>query len=140
MVDFNWRSSVCNACQLWDPFSNKGMQSLEAVQKFPCKVCLKQWNLDYTSTLQMLGLPSLSVCRQYLKLTTMYSTVNDRMYCPPSILVTCLKISIALVHSTSSDLLHILIIIMYYSFVPSVISSWNYLPDSVNSNRSYIKQ
>ena len=30
------------ACQLWDPFLNKGMQSLEAVQKFACKVCLKQ--------------------------------------------------------------------------------------------------
>ena len=28
------------ACQLWDPFLNKGMQSLKAVQKFACKVCL----------------------------------------------------------------------------------------------------
>ena len=37
------------ACQLWDPFSSKCMQSLEAVQKFTCKVCLKQWNLEYES-------------------------------------------------------------------------------------------
>ena len=44
------------ACQLWDPFLNKGMQSLEAVQKFVCKVCLKQWDLDYDSMLQLLNL------------------------------------------------------------------------------------
>ena len=49
------------ACQLWDPFLNKGMQSLEAVQKFACKVCLKQWDLDYDSMLQLLNLPRLSV-------------------------------------------------------------------------------
>ena len=42
------------ACQLWDPFTNKCIQSLEAVQKFACKFCLKQWDLDYDSMLQML--------------------------------------------------------------------------------------
>ena len=35
------------ACQCWDPFSNKDMRWLEAVQKFACKICLKQWDLDY---------------------------------------------------------------------------------------------
>ena len=41
------------------------MQSLEAVA---CKVCLKQWDLDYESMLQLLDLPYLSVRRKYLKL------------------------------------------------------------------------
>ena len=75
------------ACQPWDPFLNKGMQSLEAVQKFACKVCLKQWDLDYDSMLQLLNLPCLSVHREYLKLTTMYNIVSGHMYFPPSIFV-----------------------------------------------------
>ena len=32
---------------LADISHKKNMQSLEAVQKFACKVCLKQWDLDY---------------------------------------------------------------------------------------------
>ena len=63
------------ACQLWDPFLNKGMQSLEAVQKFACEVCLKQWDLDYDSMLQLLNLPRLSVHRKYLKLSTILLVV-----------------------------------------------------------------
>jgi len=45
------------ACQLWDPYTNKDAQLLEDVQKFVCKVCLKQWNIDYHSMLCLLGLP-----------------------------------------------------------------------------------
>ena len=75
------------ACQLWGPFLNKGMQSLEPVQKFACKVRLKQWDMDYDSMLQLLNLPSLSVCRKYLKLTTMYNIVSGHMDFPSSIFV-----------------------------------------------------
>ena len=74
-------------CQLWDPFLNKGMQSLEAVQKFACKVCLKQRDLNYDSMFQLLNLPHLSVRRKYLKLTTMYNIVNGHMDFPSSIFV-----------------------------------------------------
>ena len=62
------------------------MQCLEAVKKFACKVCLKMWNLDYESMLQMLGLPCLSVRRKYLKPTTTYYIVSH-MYYPSSIFV-----------------------------------------------------
>ena len=61
------------------------MQSLEAVQKFDCKVCLKQWDLNYDSMLQLLNLPHLSVRHKYLKLTTMYNIVSGHMYFPSSI-------------------------------------------------------
>ena len=99
------------ACQLWDPFLNKGMQSLETVQKFACKVCLKQWDLDYDSMLQLLNLPRLSVRREYLKLTTMYNIVSGHMYFH---LVSLYKVTyhttlIAQVHLTLLDHLHILI-------------------------------
>jgi len=37
---------------LWDPFTNKVLQSLETIQKFAHKVCLKQWDLDYDAIAQ----------------------------------------------------------------------------------------
>ena len=35
------------ACQLWDPFTQNGINTLESVQKLVCKVCLKRWDLDW---------------------------------------------------------------------------------------------
>ena len=72
------------ACLLWDPFLNKSMQSLEAVQRFACKVCLKQWDLDYDSMLQLLNLPCPSVRHKYFKLTTMYNIVSGHVHFPSS--------------------------------------------------------
>ena len=63
------------ACQLWDPYTSKSWLSLEAVQKFACKVCLKMWDLDYNTMLQLLNLPPLSVRREYLKITAMYTII-----------------------------------------------------------------
>lgn len=57
--------------------------NLEAVQKFACKVGLKQWNLDYESMLQMFGLPSFVSS----SLTTMYNIVSGHISYPPSIFV-----------------------------------------------------
>ena len=39
------------ACQLWDPYTTK---------KFACKVCLKQWDMNYESMLEQLDLTPLS--------------------------------------------------------------------------------
>ena len=66
------RPHLVYAYQLSDTFSNKGMQSLKAVQKCACKVCLKRRYLHYDSMLQLLKLYLLLVRRKYLKLTTMY--------------------------------------------------------------------
>jgi len=40
------------ACQLWDHYINKMSQNLESIQKFACRVCLKQWDLSYNCMLQ----------------------------------------------------------------------------------------
>ena len=113
------------------PF-NKGMQSLKAVHKFACKVCHKQWDLDYDSMLELLNLPLLSVCRKYLKLTTIYNIVSGHMYFPSSIF---LQSNLPYQFICTSTLNFIRPFAhtnyMYYSFVPSVVSSWNNLPDSV---------
>jgi len=43
------KTSSSDASQLWDLYTSQGIQSLESIQKFACKVCLKQWDLDYKS-------------------------------------------------------------------------------------------
>ena len=50
------------ASQSWDPYTSQGIRSLESIQKLACKVCLKQWDLDYNSMLQLLDIPPLSTC------------------------------------------------------------------------------
>jgi len=69
-------------CQLWDPNTTKGIQSLELVQKFACEVCLKQWDMNYENMFEQLDLTPLSQCRKLLKLPTMYNIVNDSAYFP----------------------------------------------------------
>ena len=71
------------ACQLWDPYTSKSWLSLEAVQKFACKVCLKMWDLDYNNMLQLLNLPPLSVRREYLKLTAIYVQYSKWLFILP---------------------------------------------------------
>jgi len=53
---------------LWDPYTYKNISMLEPVQKFACKVCLKQWELDCDSMLHLLGITRLSTRQQSLKL------------------------------------------------------------------------
>ena len=48
------RSHLEYACQLWDPYTVKGIDSLEAVQCFACRVCLKTWNITYDDMLHKL--------------------------------------------------------------------------------------
>ena len=54
------RAHLEYAYQLWDPYTDKGTQALESVQKFACEVRLKRWDMDYESMLQQLELTSLS--------------------------------------------------------------------------------
>ena len=105
----------------------KGIHALESVQKFACKVCLKRWDMDYESILQQLELTSLSQRRKFLKLTTMYNIINDfpigyfvQNYFPYSSnhgILQCIR------PFARTNYLH-------SSFVPSIISLWNNLPES----------
>ena len=122
------------ACQLWDPYTDKGTQALESVQKFACKVCLKRWDMDYESMLQQLELTSLSQRRNFLKLTTMYNIINGTLYFPTGYFV-----QNYFPYSSSHGTLNYIrpfarTNYLYSSFVPSVISLWNNLPDSVKTS------
>ena len=121
------------ACQLWDPYSTEGIYSLESVQKFACRVyiyiCLKQWNLDYDSMLELLDIPLLAARRKYLKLTTMYNIVHNNLYFPTDIFVQH-NFPYSSYHHISSNFVLPFARTQYLfsSFVPSVITAWNSLP------------
>ena len=79
------------ACQLWDPFTQNGINTLESVQKCACKICLKRWDLDYDSMLAQLNIPKLTTRRKYLKLTTMYNITRGNYYFPSGFFCTKLQ-------------------------------------------------
>ena len=120
------------ASQLWGPYTNKGIQSLESVQKFACKVCLQQWNLaiDYDSMLQLLNFPPLSTRRNFLKLTTMYKIIGNFSYFPPGVFVQH-NFPYSTNQHTNFSRPFARTQYMFSSFVPSVITLWNALPNSV---------
>ena len=70
------------ASQVWDPHLLKDQQTLENIQKFACRVCLKQWDLSYPTMLRTLSIPTLAARRKQLKLCTFFSYVNGLSIAP----------------------------------------------------------
>ena len=64
----NIRPHLEYACQVWDPYLKKDIDSLESVQKFAMRVCSKQWDADYPTLLSSLNLPTLAARRKRMKL------------------------------------------------------------------------
>ena len=75
------------ASQVWNPHMQKDIDQLERVQKFALRMCVKQWDVDYTDLLTHFNLPSLANCRRYLSLNTMYEIVHNLVYFPQGIFV-----------------------------------------------------
>ena len=103
-------------CQLWDPYTDKGTQALESAQAFACKVCLKQWDMDYENMLEQLELTSLSQRRKFLKLTTMYNIINGTLYFPIGYFVQIISHIPVVILLITLDLLLILIICICHLF------------------------
>ena len=70
------------ASQVWDPYLLKDQQTLESVQKFACQVCLKRWDLNYSTMLADLNIPTLAARRKQLKLCTLYNYVHGLSVAP----------------------------------------------------------
>ena len=58
------------------PYTNKGINSLESVQRFALQVCLKQWNTPYCQLLHQSHLPDLSTHCKHLSLCYFYNIVK----------------------------------------------------------------
>ena len=115
------------ACTVWDPYLAKEKALLEAVQKFACKACCKNWNMDYESMLAHLNIPSLQQRRLQLKANMMHQFVHGVSYIPEDIL---------LLHPPSIyDTRNISYFSVpyartnayYYSFFPHMLRFWNSL-------------
>ena len=123
------------ACEVWNPHILKDVEKLENVQKFALRLCVKQWDLDYTSLLFICDLPTLAARQQYFSLCTMYKIVNNLMDFPSDVFIP----RVTSRHSTSNRL--------YlqpfsrtnsylFSFVPNTCSDWNKLPLCLKSTES----
>ena len=125
------------ACEVWNPHILKDVEKLENVQKFALRLCVKQWDLDYTSLLFICDLPTLAARRQYFSLCTMYKIVNNLMDFPSDVFIP----RVTSRHSTSNRLYlqpfsrtnsYI------FSFVPNTCSDWNKLPLCLKSTDSLV--
>ena len=75
------------ACTVWDTYQAKEKTLLEAVQKFACKVCCKNWNVDNENMLGHLNIPTLQQKRLQLKASMMYQFVHGDSYIPEDVLL-----------------------------------------------------
>ena len=125
------------ASQVWDPYLLKDQQTLESVQKFACRVCLKRWDLNYSTMLEDLNIPTLAARRKQLKLCTLYNYVHGLSVAPTE----TLSHRVPLV---SSRHVHDLTLVrpfahtnrFMYSFFPNTISLWNNLPSPIVHSNS----
>ena len=83
--------------------------------------------------LEQLELTSLSQCRKFLKLTTMYNIINGTLYFPTGYFVQN-YFSYISSHTLNYIRPFARTNYLYSSFVPSVITLWNNLPDSVKTS------
>ena len=57
------------ACVVWYPHLHRDIEKLEKVQKFALRLCVKQWDVDYTTLLFSCNLPALATHRKYFILS-----------------------------------------------------------------------
>ena len=117
---------------MWDPHHQGLIDSLERVQKFALKLCLRDWNAGYNSLLQSCNLPTLTHRRRHLKLCFLFQVIHGQFNFPgapifPRNLAHNLRISgpFLLQRPPFITSAH------QFSFFPHAITHWNSLPPSI---------
>ena len=114
------------AAPVWDPHLLKDIKSVENVQKYGLKMCLKRWDLGYQELLHLAQIPTLENRRIYLKLCTLFKIIHGLFPFTPDVF-------------TPQPSRHNYNLPFLYqpfahtnafqaSFVPSTVSIWNHLP------------
>ena len=118
------------ACQLcMGPLHNQGYTVI-GISTEICLQSLKQWDMNYESMLEQLDLTPLSQRRKLLKLITMYNIVNGTVYFPNGYFVQS-HFPYSSNHVFNYTRPFARTNYLFSSFVPSVVSLWNSLPDHV---------
>ena len=73
------------AAPVWDPHLLKDIKSVENIQKYGLKMCLKRWDLGYQELLHLAQIPTLENRIIYLKLllslrSSMVPSLSHQMY------------------------------------------------------------
>jgi len=114
------------------PFNEQEQTPTGRRTEVACRVCLKRWDLDYDSMLQVLIIPPLTIPHEYLKLTTMYNIIHGHSHFPSGLFAhsnfpyssnRSLNFTRPFAHTNR----------LYHSFVPGVIGLWNNLLHSLKA-------
>ena len=122
------------AALVWDPHQQGLSDSLERVQKFELRMCMRDWNADYATLLQSSNLPTLASRRHYLKLCFLYQVIQGQFDIPGAPVVwrnlplnlrnnSTFLLLRPVTHSNAHQ----------FSFFPHTIDLWNSLPPPVHS-------
>ena len=117
------------AAQVWNPHLAKDILSLERVQKFGLRICLRNYHTSYE---YLLKIPSLKNRRIFLSLCTFYLIKNHLVYfpstgfLPPPMNHTSTRIY----NPFGYYLPHAHCNALKCSFLHTVISVWNNLPQN----------
>ena len=76
------RPLVEYGAELWDPYLQRDIKTIERVQQFACKVIFRggNWNGSYHDMIEQLGIPTLQRRRTYLKLCTFYKIIKGYFF------------------------------------------------------------
>ena len=116
------------AALVWDPHQQGLSDSLERVQKFALKMCMRDWNTDYTTLLQSSNLPTLASRRHYLKLCFLYQVIQGQFDFPGAPVVRNLPLNLRnnstflLLRPVTWSITH------QFSCFPHTVDLWNSLP------------
>ena len=75
------------AAQLWDPYTHRDVNRLEAVQRFALRIISHQWDATYEDLLSIVQCQKLEERRLKLKLTQVYKIAHGLCYFPDNIFV-----------------------------------------------------
>ena len=116
------------AAPVWDPHLLKDIESVENVQKYGLKMCLKRWDPGYQELLHLTQIPTLENRRIYLKLCTVFKIIHGLFSFTPDVFMPQpsrhdYNYNLPLLYQPYAHTNA-----FQSSFVPSTISIWNHLP------------
>ncbi|KAI8516876.1 hypothetical protein Bbelb_054570 [Branchiostoma belcheri] len=118
---------------VWDPYTTKGIQAVEAVQRRAARVTLNDYQRtsSVTQMLNDLQWPLLSERRRKARLTTFYKLTHNIIKIPTSNLLKPAQGRTRGSHQYKYQPIHARTDTYKYSFFPHTIPQWNALPGPV---------
>ncbi|KAI8490180.1 hypothetical protein Bbelb_319180 [Branchiostoma belcheri] len=118
---------------VWDPYTTKGIQAVEAVQRRAARVTLNDYQRtsSVTQMLNDLQWPLLSERRRKARLTTFYKLTHNIIKIPTSNLLKPAQGRTRGSHQYKYQPIHARTDAYKYSFFPRTVPQWNALPGPV---------